>query len=101
MTRTQFWILISGSSLVVLLLLLQVIFGHTAQTAEARLQFAQQIVAGGRTDEAELRQLAARVYQVSAQSQDQGLKDLLTRQHVIISHPETSAPSGAAATPTR
>jgi hypothetical protein len=98
MTRVQFWILIAGSSLVVFFLLLHVIFGHMAENAAVRVQFAQQVVAAGRSRDADLRQLATRVYQVSAQSQDQGLKDLLTRQHVTINQTPAAAPSGAAPT---
>ncbi len=104
MTRIQFWILIGASSLVALMLLLQVIFGNMAQTAQVKVVSAQQFVQESRRHEAELKELAQQIYHVSVQNQDQALRDLLTRQHITITPPApTSGPAAAPAgnAPTR
>jgi hypothetical protein len=84
MKRYQFWTLVACSSLVVLLLLLQVIFERAGQVARIQVLQAQQIIANGRTCDTRIRQLANRIYQVSLQNNDQGLKDLLTRQQITV-----------------
>jgi hypothetical protein len=93
MTRIQFWFLTVASAVLVLLLLLQVLLARDAQYAQARVLQAQQVVTQGRASDAQLRQLASRVYQVSQQTQDQGLKDLLVRQHIFVNPPGGSTGS--------
>jgi hypothetical protein len=97
MNRLQFWILIAGSSLVVIFLGLQALFVHQAQHVQGQVVAAQQEVAKGRSSENVLRQLIGRIYQVSQQTQDQGLKDLLTRQQISISPGPAAASSSAPA----
>jgi hypothetical protein len=106
MNRIQFWILIAGSSLVVVLLLLQSLFAHRIQFSQGQAMRAQEVVAQGRSCDTRLRQLLYRIGQVAQQTQDQALKDLLTRQGFTIkannpekttpSETETAAPSGNA-----
>jgi hypothetical protein len=92
MSRTQHSILIAGSSLVILFLLLQVVFARQAQYAQAHLLAAQQVITDGRSCDVRLRQLAARIYQLGQQTQDQGLKDILARQQISVqSAPATNA----------
>jgi len=97
MNRIQFWILIGASSLIVLLLLLQVVFARGAAYSQARNAQAQQILAQGQTCSTRLGQLAGRVYQLSQSTGDQGLKDLLTRQQLTFTPPshtgETATPA--------
>lgn len=95
MNRPQFWILIAGSTLLVLALLLQVICARSAQYAQGRALAASQFVNQGRAADTQLQQLAMRIYQVGNQNNDQALKDLLTRQRIIINNP-TNATSAAA-----
>ena len=100
MTRTQHWILLAGSCLVVLFLLLQIVFARQAQYAQARLLTAQQVITDGRNCDVRLRQLAAHIYQLSQQTQDQGLKDILARQQITVqSPPATTAAPAQLATP--
>ena len=84
MKRYQYWTLLVGSSLVVVLLLLQVVFERAAQYARVQVLQAQQVISEGRTCDTRIRQLANRIYQLSLQNQDQGLKDLLTRQQITV-----------------
>lgn len=101
MNRNQYWVLLAGSCLVVLFLVLQIISAHSAQYAQARVMAAQQVITEGRSCDARMRQLAARVYQVSQQTQDQGLKDLLVRQQISFTPPTgtAGAPAQPAAAP--
>jgi hypothetical protein len=80
----QYWTLIVGSCLVFVLLFLQIIFEREAQYARVQVLTAQQVISEGRTCDTRIRQLANRIYQVSVQNQDQGLKDLLTRQQITV-----------------
>jgi hypothetical protein len=84
MKRYQYWILLAGSCLVFVLLLLQVIFEREGQYARVQVLQAQQVINEGRTCDTRIRQLANRIYQLSLQNQDQGLKDLLTRQQITV-----------------
>ena len=104
MNRVQFWILLSASSLIVILLLLQLFFARSSAYQQARLLQAQQVVNDGRTCEVRVRELAQRIYQVSQQTQDQGLKDLLARQNITVTGGASSsapapAPVGTTASP--
>jgi hypothetical protein len=97
MKRSQYWILITCSSLVVILLLLQVIFERAAQGARMLVLNAQQTITEGRNCDTRIRQLANRIYQVSLQNQDQGLRDLLTRQQITVN--ATTVPISGVAQP--
>ena len=99
MNRNQFWVLITGSCLVVLFLFLQVFLSRQAQYAQARLIAAQQVVTEGRNCDVRLRQLATRIYQVSTQTQDQALKDLLTRQQISVPAAATQPAAQPSAAP--
>jgi hypothetical protein len=55
-------------------------------------------VSEGQSFDLHVRQVAARIYQVSQQTQDQGLKDLLTRQQITIA-PSTDSTSTAQPAP--
>jgi hypothetical protein len=99
MNRIQFWVLIYLSSLIAILLILQIIFVRMTTYDQVRLVQRQQIVTEGEAYDLHVRQVAARIYQVSQQTQDQGLKDLLTRQQISIapSADSTSSTEPAAA----
>ncbi len=95
MNRIQFVILLSGSTLVIVFLALQTLFAHQVQTQQVLVAQAQETVAQGRSCDTRLRQLVGRIYQVSQQTQDPGLKDLLTRQGFTVS--QNPAPSSTSA----
>jgi len=94
MNRTYFWILTSLSSLITLLLLLQILLVCMAKNDEVRLAQRQQFVNLGQQSEVHLRQLAGRIYQVSQQTQDPALKELLTRQQISIT-PNSDSTTGS------
>lgn len=94
MNRTSFWILTYLSSVIAILLILQIIFVRITTYDQARLVQRQQLVSEGQSFDLHVRQVAARIYQVSQQTQDQGLKDLLTRQQITIA-PNTDATTNA------
>jgi len=98
MNRTYFWILTCMGSLIALLLILQIIFVRMTNYDQALLLERQQFINQGEQSEVHLRQLAARIYQVSQQTQDQGLKDLLVRQQITIT-PNTDGSTNADSTP--
>jgi len=85
-------------SLIALLLILQIIFVRMTNYDQALLLERQQFINQGEQSEVHLRQLAARIYQVSQQTQDQGLKDLLVRQQITIT-PNTDGSTNADSTP--
>jgi hypothetical protein len=95
MKPLHFWISISLSALVALFLLLQAIFTTQAQRAQAEVARAQETISQGQACETRWRQLATRIYQVGQQTQDQALKDLLTRQGINV-RVATNAPSATA-----
>ena len=84
MNRIQFWTLTLVSTLVVVCLLLQVIFAHQAQHAQQKVYAGQQLIQEGRLSATRWNQLVERIVQVSQQTQDQGLRDLLTRQGITV-----------------
>jgi len=90
MNRTYFWILTCLSSLIALLLIFQIILIRITTYDQSLLAQKQQFVNQGQQCEIRMRQLATRIYQVSQQTQDQGLKDLLTRQQITITPPTDS-----------
>jgi hypothetical protein len=82
MNRIQFFVLTGLSSLVVLLLIGQIFLARQAGYEQNRLQAAQQVITQGQAFQSNLKQLAVRIFQDSQKTQDQGLKDLLTRQQI-------------------
>jgi hypothetical protein len=84
MNRTHFSILTGLSSLIAILLVLQIIFVHLIKQDQIRLAQRQQIVTEGQAYDLHARQVATRIYQVSQQAQDQGLKDLMIRQQISV-----------------
>ncbi len=98
MTRTQFLVLTSLSALVAALFLLQIAIMRLAQGDQSRLLQARAVISQGQACDQRMRQLATRVYQVAQQTQDPGLKDLLTRQQIVISaNPAADAAAAPAA----
>lgn len=91
MNRIHFLILTGLSSLIAILLILQIVFVHMTKQEEARLVRVREIVTEGQAYDLHARQVATRIYQVSQQTQDQGLKDLMTRQQISIAPPADSA----------
>ncbi len=92
MTRTQFLALTGLSALVAILFLSQIVLMHLAQSDQNRLIQARAIVSQGQASEQRMTQLAGRVYQLAQQTQDPGLKDILTRQKIVISaNPQADA----------
>lgn len=97
MNRIQFWVLVTLSSLVVFLLALQAVFAVFSQHMQVQAAYAQQAIQQGRAYDQRWRQLIERIAEVSQKSQDQGLKDILTRQGITVKvAPPSSSDSGAA-----
>ena len=82
MNRIQFFVLTGLSSLVVLLLIGHIFLVRSTNFEQNRLAYAQQVINQGQTAQGNLKQLAIRIYQDSQRTNDQGLKDLLTRQQI-------------------
>jgi predicted negative regulator of RcsB-dependent stress response len=102
MKRIEFFILTGLSSLVVLLLIGHIFLVRQAAFEQNRLSVAQQIVTEGQTAQNNLKQVAIRIYQDSQKTQDQALKDLMTRQQISFKPTEsaTSAPADTTTAPT-
>jgi hypothetical protein len=102
MNRIQFFVLIGLSSLVVLLLIGDIFLVRQTNFEQNRLAAAQQAISQGQTFQANLKQLAVRIFQDSQKTQDQGLKDLLARQQITYNAspeggtPESTVPSSTA-----
>jgi hypothetical protein len=94
MNRIQFFVLTGMSSLVVLLLIGQIFLVREATYEQNRLALAQQNITQAQAFQANLKQLAVRIFQDSQKSGDQGLKDLLARQQISY----TPGPQGTNAT---
>ena len=99
MNRIQFWVLNGLSGLVVLLLLATIYLGRTNNFEQNRLALAQQALTQGQAFQGNLKQLAMRIVQVSQQTGDSGLKDLLTRQQISFSPTPAAEGNGAASAP--
>jgi hypothetical protein len=84
MNRIQFLTVTGLSGLVALLLLLQIVFVKMEQADQLRLMERNQIVSQGQACQNSLKQLVLRIYQVSQQTQDPSLKDLLARHQISI-----------------
>ena len=82
-----------------MLLFLQIIFIRITAADQARFLERQRFVADGQSFDLHVRQVAARIYQVSQQTQDQGLRDILVRQHVSIAPPPDGSNNAPAAAP--
>lgn len=78
------------SGLIVVLLLAQILLARQNNFEQNRLSQAQQIVTQAQGFQANLKQLAMRIYQLSQQTQDQGLKDLLVRQQITFNSNQSS-----------
>ncbi len=98
MNRIQFLIVTSASGLLAVLLLAQILLVRQSNFEQNRLIAAQQFVTQAQGFQGNLKQLAVRIYQVSQQTQDQGLKDLLARQQINFT-PNQGDGSTPAATP--
>jgi hypothetical protein len=94
MNRIQFFVLTGMSSLVVLLLIGHIFLTRQNNFEQNRLAAAQQAINQGQAFQANLKQLAVRIYQDSQKTQDQGLKDLLTRQQITY-NPAPEGTNGA------
>ncbi len=95
MNRIQFWSLNALSGLVVVLLLAQILLVRQSNFEQNRLALAQQAVTQGQAFSGNLKQLALRIVQVSQQTNDQALKDLLARQQISFT-PNADSGSGSA-----
>jgi hypothetical protein len=105
MNRIQFFVLTGLSSLVVLLLIGHILLVRQVGIDQSILNQAQQRVNQGQAFQGNLKQLAVRIFQDSQKTQDQGLKDLLTRQQITYNPapqggttPDQSIPSTPAST---
>jgi hypothetical protein len=99
MNRIQFFTLIVLSSLVTVLLLGQIFLERQTNYEQNRLGLASQAVSQGQAFQNNLKQLAIRILQVSNQTGDPGLKELLARNKITYSQgpdaasAESTAPS--------
>jgi hypothetical protein len=93
MNRIQFFTLIVLSSLVTVLLLGQIFLERQTNYEQNRLGLASQAVNQGQAFQTNLKQLAIRILQVSKQTGDPGLQDLLTRNQ--ITYTQNASPDGA------
>jgi hypothetical protein len=93
MNRTQFFVLTGLCSLVFLLLAGHIWLEWQVARDQAVLTEAQRQITQAQTFQAPLKQLAVRIFNDSQKSQDQALKDLLTRNDIKYTPP----PAGAAA----
>ena len=89
MNRIQFWILNGLAGFLVLLFVVQIVLVRSAIYEQNQVALAQQALQQGQAFQGNLKQLAMRIVQVSQQTNDQGLKDILARQQI------TFTPQGA------
>ena len=100
MNRIQFFILTGMGSLVLLLLIGHIFLVRQTNFEQNRLAAAQQAINQGQVFQGNLKQLAVRIFQDSQKTQDQGLKDLLSRQQITYNpapEGEQSVPSSSPA----
>ncbi len=93
MNRIQFWILTGLSGVVLLLLVGHIFLVRQTNFEQNRLVAVQQAVNQGQAFQSNFKQLAVRIYQLSQQSQDPGLKELLVRQQIAISPGDSTSTS--------
>jgi hypothetical protein len=99
MNRIQFFVLTGLSSLVLLLLIGHIFLVRQNNFEQNRLAAAQQAINQGQTFQNNLKQLAVRIYSDSQKTNDQGLKDLLTRQQISYNpNPDSATVGGPAST---
>jgi uncharacterized membrane protein len=82
MSRLQFWILVAASCFAVLLYLSQIFLLHSLARQKDLFAKDTQLVAVGSTNEAQWKQLARRVYELSRQ--DSTLADVLVRNQIAV-----------------
>ncbi len=100
MNRTQYWLLVTLSCLVVIFLAAQAGFSVWSVKVQSRLITAQQVIQQGRACDQRWRQLIGRIVEVGQKSQDQALKDLLTRQGITVRvNPDSSSSSSQSSAP--
>ncbi len=84
MSRVQHLVLIVLSSVVFFFLVVQAASSLWLQQLQKNLFRAQEIVQQGRVCDQRWRQLIGRIAEVGQKTQDQALKDLLTRQGITV-----------------
>jgi hypothetical protein len=95
-TRLQFWIFTVGSLVVAALVATDLIIETQVQTYNHRLTVLERVIPEGEESYELSSRIATRIYELSAQ--DPALKDLMTREQIIVKntsptpHP-TPAPS--------
>lgn len=99
MHRLQFFSLIALSCLVTLLLLAQILLVRQTNFEQNRLALASQAVNQGQAFQANLKQLAIRILQVSQKTGDPGLQELLTRNQITYTPNSDNNSSEAAPAP--
>jgi hypothetical protein len=97
MNRIQFFVLIGLSGLVTILLIAQIFLERQTNYEQNRLGLASQAVNQGQAYQSNLKQLAIRILQVSQQSGDPGLKELLARNQITYTPSTDSGASSSSA----
>src|SRR5438105_14485936 len=101
MNRIQFWVLTALSGVVVLLMAGNVILARQLTAEQNRLASAQQVISQGQAFQANLKQLAVRIFQDSQKTQDPGLKELLARQQITYTPEKETGNTPASSSTTR
>jgi uncharacterized protein YpmS len=99
MNRIQFFVLTGLSSLVLLLLIGHIFLVRQTNFQQNRAAVAQQIVNQAQTFQANLKQLAVRIYSDAQKTQDPGLKELLDRQQIKFTPNDANGAAEPAAAP--
>jgi uncharacterized membrane protein YcaP (DUF421 family) len=99
MNRNEFLIVTGLSALVAALLIVQIVFVRMANYDQLRAMQAQQIINQGQVSLKNLQQVALRTAQLSQQTGDQGLKDLMARQQIAIGPAQNQSSSESAPAP--
>ena len=96
MNRIQFFVLTGLSCLVLLLLVGNLFLLRQTGMAQSQLAADQQAITQGQAFATNWKQLATRIIQDSQKTQDQGLKDILTRQQITYTAGTNATESPAA-----
>ncbi len=103
MNRIQFFVLTGLSGLVTILLIAHIFLVRQTNFEQNRLAIASQALQQGQAFQQNLKSLAIRILQVSQQSGDPGLKELLTRNQITYtpnpSSSESSSPESTSSAP--
>ncbi len=91
MNRIQFYTLNALGVLFVGLVAIHFVSAHRLNYAQSQMIQAQQKIAQASTATSELKQLAIRVVEVQQKTNDQALKDLMARQHIVTHAPPPNA----------